>query len=499
MYFYGLIIPVLSFILQIWPRLIKRYFGIDTWRHLLYADYVRKNKKLPKSIKNKYLVEGPYGYPPFIILLLSLFSKKFTEEYQFIFSPVFDFIHNYLIFLTAFILSKDILVAITAQVIAALTPLVVIEASNLSTRTISYLVFSVSFFSLIMFSVTGYSGWFILSFISLFLLFFTHRFAIQAYLFQVIGFSIIEGNLLYILFFLMTYLFVIILGGNTYRAILNEHLAILNYWRKNIDFRFAHQFRGVVKNSEMTDFVYKIYILSTKNPYIYIFGNNPWLGIFILGFLFSLLGKIDFISILPSIFLRKFELWIAISVMSSLLILSIKRFRFLGEGHRYIEYSVFPLALVLSSYFSHLVLQYRLIFVTIFFIFCFCILTQIIYLQYKTIIQDRSRTISRELREIINYLNKNYGNKVNLGIFPFQMGDAMAYFLKGKILTTDNPLGLWKLIDLFPIVKIPLSEIIKRYKINFLLFDSRYVSLEELRLRRYKIIKKANDYMLIKV
>src|SRR3972149_8753027 len=106
-YLLGLIVPTLSFCLQIWPRLIKRYFGVDTWKWLFVADYVRKHKKLPAESTKRYIANSVYGYPPLIILLLSLFPKKFLERFQFICSPFFDFINNYLIFQFAFILFND--------------------------------------------------------------------------------------------------------------------------------------------------------------------------------------------------------------------------------------------------------------------------------------------------------------------------------------------------------------------------------------------------------
>src|SRR3989344_1526265 len=98
-YLIVLIVGLLSFMLQIWPRLIKRYFGVDTWRWLLFADYVRKNKALPEKSPKQFIATSIFGYPPVTILFLSLFPKKFLENYQFIFSPFFDFLNNYLIFI----------------------------------------------------------------------------------------------------------------------------------------------------------------------------------------------------------------------------------------------------------------------------------------------------------------------------------------------------------------------------------------------------------------
>lgn len=201
MYLYGLLIPFLSFILQIWPRLKNRYFGIDTWRHLLLADYVRKYHKIPTVLEKQYIhSSGNPGYPPVIYLILSVFPKDFAEKYQFIFAPFFDAIQNYCIFWFAYLITNDIFTAICAQVIAALTPVAVIEASNLSTRTLSCLVFSLSFIPLILFTSTYFYGWLFLAFIMLIVLFLTHKFAVQAYLFTALGLSIIERNPFYIFF-----------------------------------------------------------------------------------------------------------------------------------------------------------------------------------------------------------------------------------------------------------------------------------------------------------
>ena len=41
MYLIGFIVPILAYFLRIWPRIINRYFGVDTWRWLYFADYLR--------------------------------------------------------------------------------------------------------------------------------------------------------------------------------------------------------------------------------------------------------------------------------------------------------------------------------------------------------------------------------------------------------------------------------------------------------------------------
>ena len=122
----------------------------------------------------------------------------------------------------------------------------------------------------------------------------------------------------------------------------------------------------------------------------------------------------------------------------------------------------------------------------------------IIYIQIKVVLKDRMRTITPELWDCIAYLNE-FGKKARVAIFPLQFGDALTYFIKGKVLTTYNNAGLANLSDIYPVVKIPLDELIKKFKINFILFDENHVTLKELNISKYHIEKNKKGYILLRV
>lgn len=500
MYLYGLLIPFLSFALQIWPRLINRYFGIDTWRHLLLADYVRKHHTIPTVLEEQYIrSSGNPGYPPIIYLILSLFPKNFTERFQFIFAPIFDAIQNYSIFYFAYLITNDILSSISAQVIATLTPIAVIEASNLSTRTLSYLIFSLSFFPLILFTTTHMYFWLFIAFVMLLVLFLTHKFAVQAYFFTTIGLSIIQRNPLYVLFFLSGFAFMYIFMSNIYRPILKEHLSILKFWNSNIQYRFIHQFRGDQKSKEVSDFVHRLFLLSTRNPYMYILGNNPWISIIFIGTIISFMQNAQIEStILNQNMLSKLHIWTYTSILIALFTLSVKRLRFLGEGNRYLEYSILPISIILGSYVPSFAHVYGTLFIAFTTFLLLGLTMSIVYIQIKVVLKDRMRTITPELWNCIAHLNKFEG-KARIAIFPLQFGDALTYFIKGKVLTTYNNAGLANLSDIYPVVKIPIDKLIKKFDLNFILFDKNYVTLKELAITKYSIIKKDGGYILLKV
>ncbi len=48
----SLVVPLLSFTLQSYPRFFNRYFGVDVWTRLLEIEHVRKaHHKIPSKIK----------------------------------------------------------------------------------------------------------------------------------------------------------------------------------------------------------------------------------------------------------------------------------------------------------------------------------------------------------------------------------------------------------------------------------------------------------------
>lgn len=494
----GLIVPLLSFLLDVWPRLFKRYFGVDTWRWLFFAEYIRKHKRLPKESPKQFMVTFAFGYPPVILFFLSLFPKKFLEKYQFLFSPVFDLINNYFTFLIALEFSRDFLTAIVAQVATALVPLTVIEASNLNSRRLGVFIFNISFSTLLLFTITSQPVWIIISSISLFILFFTHRFGIQTYLVVVICFTLLERNIFYSLYFLGMFILVYVCGGKLYKAIFREHIECLKFWAGRTEYRFAHQVRGLSKQTTRNDFIQTAYNLSTRNPIFFDFVSNPWLIWVLIISLFGLFN-IHVASTLNILVVDKMQIWIWTLFVWSVLVLWGKELQIFGDGQRYIGYCVLPTALVIGSFYSSLLHTFGTSFYLVSSITTLLILCFTVFLQYKTVIRDRSRSITKGVWDVINYINAHNPTKSNLAMFPQQMGDAILYFTTCRILTSDTLTGLKDLADFYPVLKKPMSEIAKKYRINYIYLDRNYVTLEELKLERYKIVVESNDYVLLRI
>ncbi|MDO8657838.1 MAG: hypothetical protein Q7K55_03800 [Candidatus Levybacteria bacterium] len=444
------------------------------------------------------MIPSPFGYPPVFIYFLSFFPKDFLEKYQFLVSPFFDSLQNYLIFLASYFLSGNIFVAIIAQVVASLTLISVVESSNLNTRSISYLFVSISLFALILFVTNNQLIYLIIAAVVLFILFFTHRLSLQAYLVSAVALSVFTGNPIYILFFFFVFLLVYVFGGKRYKLILAEHLGSLNFWIENINVRFAHQFRGNAKK-EQKDFVERMYQLSVKNPVVYIIGNNIWLAFLALLLLASYFRFISFsFPFSPSIVLI-LETWTGALVAWSMLVLWVKQMRFLGEGQRYLEYAIFPVSILVGGATASLFSRYGWVAELLFIIFVLGLFASTVFLQKKTILHDRLRTITKEKREIIDYLNKDGKKDFNMAVFPVHMADSMVYFTKGRVLLADTLPGTKGYLDVYPVITKPMSKIVEKYHLDYILFDRKYVTDQEINLPQAKIIKDTDDFVLLKV
>lgn len=493
----GLIFSVINFLFQIRPRIYNRYFGVDTWRNLSIADYIRDHKRLPDFLP-KYMISGPYDYPPFICILLALLPKKFVEEYQGFISPFIDSIHNFFVFIVSYLLTGDIRISILVQLIHILTPGVVMENSSLTARGLGSFMFSLSFLSAVLYSVYNSFPLLIAAIFFTVILLFTQKMASQTMFFICIFFSLIEFNILYIGIFLISVLLAVIVSAGFYLRVLKGQLAVLKYFRIIIKDRYAHQVRGNTPALQSKDFVGKINWMIGKYPILALVSANPFMFIvFIIGIASLFYPALGPGTVPVSIFTNKFILWIMALYIFGFATAQIKPLQFLGEGVKYLTYGVFPAAFIISLNVFSYANNFFSLFVILTMVGC---LLQILILQNNAIIKDNMRTVTPKLRNIMNYL-QNIQGEVRLATMPFSLSDTVAYFTKCNILSSDSGYVLGNsqdYLDYYPVIRKPLDEIFEKYKINYLLINENYVKIEELPLKEKNVILKEDLFYLLK-
>ena len=495
-FFLGFLIPIILFFFESYPRFLNRYFGVDVWTRLTEIDHVRKNHhKIPKKIKKGFIIDGNFDYPPLFPLLLSFIPKKKLENIQGFVAPFFDSLHCFVIFIIAYQLTNRLDIALISQLIYLLTPLVVLENSYLTPRSFGYLNLTLALYPLLLYTSSPNILYLLIGFTFSVLIFLTHRFATQSFLFAILFFSVAEKTFFYLGIFLLTFLCAVLLTKGYYLKVLKGHLYNIYFWVKNYHHRFSKQIKGKAKTR--TDIISKMYyILGTFSP-ITLIGTNIWLLSAFL-FVFMRFYNIDILQIQNPMFF-KMSLWVIFFYSFAVIVLSFKQLIPIGEGQRYVEMATAPIAILSSVVlFSFLDSPYRIVALLIFIGFLIINLCLIIFIQKKGIIDDKNRTLTTTMQEAFVFINKLPGTP-RIICLPHQNTTMTVYHTKADVLVNaDNP-GLMQIQDVYPVLKKPISELKKEYKLGYILLRESFVKLKELKLKNAKVVFKSGDILLIKL
>jgi len=486
----SLIIPLLALIFESYPRFLNREFGVDIWTHLLYLKEYHKQKGIPRKIEDGFLVSGTYDYPPAFIFILSKFPFRLVEKYEFLFSPFFDAIHLILIYIIAYYLTGNIIIALLTQFFYTLTPIIILENSSATPRSMGYTLFTIVLISLFLFNINGSYIYLLSAVISGSLIFLSHRFTAQGFLFFSIFLTILQRNFIYSFVFIVCFIFALILSKGFYIKVLKGHMGNLIFWYKNINFRFAHQVKGNYEEYKTKDFIFRLYNQFLKFPPFIFAITNPWTlpSIFII-----LLG----LSATP---ITKFMLaWVIFSYILALLTTWIPKLRFLGEGQRYLELSAFPAAFLSSLLLiSLLKTNYGSLAVILYSFISLASLITIIVIQRKGIIKEKLRTLTPGMKSMFKYL-KNMKNKPDLLCIPHQITTNTIYHTDCRVFVNADYAGINKISEVYPYFTKPIPEVMKKYRLDMILLNSDYAKIEDLKLRKYVIIKNIDNFFLIKI
>lgn len=483
------IIPVIAFFFESYPRFFNRKFGVDIWTHLLYLKEYHKQKGVPKVIDKGFLVPGEYDYPPVFISILSKFPIRLVEKYEFFFSPFFDSLHLIIMFFIAYYLSGDLIVAILTQILYLLTPIIVLENSSATPRSLGYTLFTVFIFSLFMFVQTNLVLFFVLSLIAGVFIFLSHRFTAQGALFFVLFFSIIENNSIYFVSYIVSFSLSLIFTNGLYLRVLRGHIGNLKFWYKQIDYRFSHQILGNYKTHKTQDFVFKLYNQFLKFPPFVLAITNPWT----LPVTFYLWNT----HLLTPLLKQTLEL-VVLSYVVSLLVIWIPKLRFLGEGQRYLELTAFPAAFLSAKLLVYMMgTSYSSMVVVIYLAAALLSLVTILVIQRKAIIKDTLRTLTPEMELMYKYL-KSLKKKPRLLCIPHQITTNTIYHTNCPVFVNADYRHIEKISEIYPYLKIPVKKALDKYSLDAVLLNEKYAKIKDLKVKNYKEVKRFGSFVLLK-
>ena len=451
-FFLSIPLALIAFILETYPRFINREFGVDIWTHLLYLKEYHKQKRIPKRIEGGFLVSGDYDYPPVFIWVLSKFPFKLVAKYEFLFSPFFDFINLIIVFGLVYILTSNIILALLTQALYILTPIIILENSSATPRSLGYTLFTVLMISMIFFNQEPNLAFLVIAIVSGSIIFLTHRFTTQGFLFFAIIFGIIERSLIFPLVFILSFLVAILISKGFYFKVLQGHLGNLRFWKKNIEYRFAHQVKGNISSRKTSDFIFQVYNQFLKFPPFVLEITSPW-TLFVL-WIFAFDFPVDVVLV-------KMVLWVVISYVLALVTIWIPKLRFLGEGQRYLELSAFPAAFLAANFLLSKINSGIGLPLAIFYsIIGVLALVTIIVIQRKAIINEKLRTLTPEMKRMFAYL-KSLKQKPRLLCIPHQITTNTIYHTGCPVYVNASYATIDKISYVYPHIRKPIIEIMK--------------------------------------
>lgn len=490
MMFVGLIIPIIAFIFEAYPRFLNRKFGVDIWTHLLYLREYHKQGGIPRKIAGGFLVPGEYDYPPAFISIMSRFPLTIVEKYEFVFSPFFDAVHLILIFWFSVLFSGDVFLAVTVQFLYLLSPIIPIENTSTTPRSLGYTLFSLTWISVFLFRESGILLFLLLSFVSSTGIFLSHRFTTQGMLFFSVMFSIVFGDLVFAGVFLVGLLLALVSSKGFYRKVLQGHIGNLKFWNDVIGYRFAHQIKGNVSADNSGDFILRLYNQFVKFPPFVLAITNPWV---LPVLVFPLYG----IPLLPIDWF--FFVWVIFSYVLAVMTLSYKPLRFLGEGQRYLELSAFPAAYMAAKVLFHFSVTEYGTFVRIGYIFvALAALVTVVVIQRKAIIFEKLRTLTPDMEHMFSYL-KNLKQKPRLLVIPHQMTTNTIYHTDCPVFVNADYTNIYKIADVYPYMRIPISDIMRKHDLDMILLNETYASIADLKIKSYKEINRVGSFVLLQL
>ena len=490
-----LIAPLVAYLLQAWPRIFKKNFGVDVWTRLIEADHVRKNNhKIPQDkLSGQFIIEGYFDYPPLFPTLLSYIPKQRLLQVEGFIAPVFDALQVLLVGITAQYFFENQTLSLIAQALYVATPMIALENSYLTPRSFGYLNFSLAILPLLIYYLGGNTLFLILGLITSTAIFLSHRFATQSFVFITIFFTYYLNTPLFIQVFFISVTIAIIITKGQYLRVLKGHLSNIFFWVQNLDFRFAHQVRGNEKSTHTKDWVAQIYsFLSVFSP-VALFGLNPWA---LAGFGALIANSLELFTLTPidTIFVA----WIIFFYCIAVLVLKIKYLMPIGEGQRYMEMATVPAA-ILSA---HLIYSFSTtsLVLTTFIVACVCVgnLALILAVQIKGVISDTNRSLTPELESAFAFINAQ--EKIPRVIcVPHQNTTLTIYNTKAQVLVNaDNP-GLLKLTDVYPVLTKSLSDLAKKHRLTHALIRTNFATLKELGITQKNIVFKQGSIVIARL
>lgn len=481
----SLVIPAILFVVAVAIRLAvhigARPGGVDTWYYLASARALRRTWRLPIRLPQYLLHEDTESYPPGFIFLLALVPERMLQRWFWLVAPFIDGMHLLFTYAITLRLTDSLLAASIAGGVHALTPKLVTETRNLNPRSLGAFLNSVATY-LVLRSLDPAAAPTLLgvhpplviaaAIFAIAALFLTHTTSTVALVVTSGALAAVFADPWYLAFVAAGALGAILISGGFYFRVIHNHLESIRFWRGQVGLRGANP----IADSPIYGRPSKAAVRRRRDAalaigLIRILGENP----FLVPLLLAATPTVFVVWWGPHIYV-----WAVTVLMWAIAVTVITPLKLFGEGHLYMKTSVFPtafsLALVLGGVNAWRTLP-GIIVLASFAASAVAIALFVVYVHTRT---EQASSTPPDLAAIAQDLRARPGQRVL--VLPFLYSDYVMYASGRSVLWGGHSGDLTKLRDLFPVIRRPLQDLIREYRIDHVLLDLRYTQPAPLRL-----------------
>lgn len=494
---------IIGFVVRIYPRYkLRNVYVSDTYYHLFCAGVIRQsNFKIP-SILPRVNLPHHYSYPYFYHFLLALFGTRSRLWFERNTGAIFDTISN--VFFYIFIvnvagygvfLQLSVTLPVILALLVALSPAQLRlgsgpRAYNGSPRTLGQCLYLIHITSAYLAYDNQSLGWLIVSMLAGGIAIITAKFTLQVLLFFGLFISLLVSFKYLLLLCGCLIISIIVSRGQSLRIIsghIKHSIFYVSYLQKVFLFphlnSLNHYIDGAKQIWRQSDSALKTYWLLISERY-------P-LHIFVTVFPQFLLVPLYVVSIRRMSSIDKFMLAWVLAGLFCFVATKTRQLLFLGEGERYLEYSLYPslylaLSLVMKasqSLFIPLIIAWIAYSI-------FCART---YLRQYVTQFARANEYYEQTERCFEILDKSKPGVIwPIGSFHYQ---ALYRSKNHHVLSHGGNMQMSELDDIrlvyenYPYPSAKFVDILEKYNISYIVSDDAHV-------KHYKnnILKDADEF-----
>lgn len=487
-----LVLFLVSVFSRVWIRLGRNDFGVDTWYFLNYAEGFRKQRKLPVHLKNYLLDIEEQWYPPLTAFIVSLLPQRISDKFHWIISAIADSLQAILLYIFCFFLTKRLDIALFAFLLYCASTINASLATNLNARPFASLVLI-----LVMISLYNYTLNPIFLSLCVFillgvLLLHTHKMASQQFLFFAVGFFVLTGDFFYLYTVVLIFICALILSRGFYLKILKNNIQIVRFWSKNLPYLLKHQ----VYESPLyrdKDKAARVGVSGVKSRKFMFFLARVHLAALILIVIIFWLSKRNDVHIAKLWF---FFFWVFINFFTVISTTYLPLLKYIGEGFLYLNYGVFPISLLVAYGCVALIPNKLNAYLLLGVLVVLGFIIQVFTLSRQN--KNTSSYVDQELKDIFAMLKNSV--KDNVMCLPVSKAEPLAYFTGKKVLWGGHGSGWDALNDFFPIIRVPIDQLIAQYQVSFVLVDKRFIDFDDIKINNMvKVLHNGENYLLAEI